>query len=122
MGKQRPGYWAEWYSNPENRKRHKAAAHARTKAVRKAIREFLNLAKDRPCSDCGETYPPWVMQFDHLPGSGKIFMVASANKLGVSLEKVQREIAKCEVVCANCHAHRTYERGMRRGASDPCKV
>lgn len=55
------------------------------------------------------------MQFDHLPGSKH----AKEFKLGlrssnVSVSKVLVEIAKCEVVCANCHAERTYQRLMEK--------
>lgn len=45
------------------------------------------------------------MQWDHLPGSAKIDEVSNMVR-----EKILKEIAKCEPVCANCHCIRTYER------------
>lgn len=78
-------------------------------------------AKDRvPCSDCGVAYRYWVMQHDHVPDRGeKSFTVALTYTGGPRRVRVTRvallaEIAKCEVVCANCHAERTHSRGGQR--------
>lgn len=70
--------------------------------------EFLRSIKKRPCTDCGFRFNPWQMQFDHVRGR-KLFVIASSGA-DVSVSKLRREIAKCEVVCANCHAERTYRR------------
>lgn len=60
------------------------------------------------CVDCGFNVTPLALQFDHLPGFRKLFVIgAAANR---SWESVQAEIAKCEVVCANCHFVRTTTR------------
>src|SRR4051794_19485248 len=66
-------------------------------------------AKDVPCKDCRHRYPFYVMQFDHLPEYKKLIKLSTASKLH-SKEAVRTEIAKCEVVCANCHAERTFQR------------
>lgn len=63
---------------------------------------------DRPCADCGRSFHPAAMEWDHLPGQEKIAEVGSL--YGGSRERVLTEIAKCELVCANCHAVRTFER------------
>lgn len=62
-------------------------------------------AKSKPCADCGIEYPYYVMQFDHT--KEKLFNI-SQNITRVSMQTLMQEIAKCEVVCANCHAERTY--------------
>lgn len=90
----------------------KARAEAHRKRRREEVRCLIRAAKDRPCCDCGVRYPPYVMQFDHRRGE-KSFTVGDANTRGMPLAKVEREIAKCDVVCANCHAERTYQRGQR---------
>ena len=57
--------------------------------------------------DCGIKYPPYVMDFDHL--GDKEFVISK----GVSMHspiKLLKEIAKCDVVCSNCHRLRTYNR------------
>lgn len=97
----------------ESRRQHylnnKQAYIDRAKANTAAIVAYMREQKDRPCMDCGLPYPPYVMQFDHRPGEAKAGNVASMARLG-SLRKVKDEIAKCDVVCANCHAERTYAR------------
>jgi hypothetical protein len=70
------------------------------------IREYIQKTKDVPCKDCGVKYPPWVMQFDHL--RDKSFDISRTSSAGIN--KIMAEIDKCEVVCANCHADRTYKR------------
>lgn len=91
-----------------NRERHNEMIHARTERVRREravlILEYLRC---HPCVDCGET-DPIVLEFDHL--RDKIMDVTSLAKGGHSWRVVMDEIAKCEVVCANCHRRRTAAR------------
>lgn len=73
-----------------------------------ANRAWLREYKESiPCTDCGLFFPYYVTQFDHV-GSDKKFNIGdqSTNSRAVLL----REIAKCELVCANCHAERTHQR------------
>lgn len=49
------------------------------------------------------------MQFDHL--GEKQFEISQAIWTK-SLLLVVEEIAKCDLVCANCHAERTHKRGL----------
>ena len=72
-------------------------------------REFFNEIKSVPCTDCGIQYPPYVMQFDHRTDEVKLFTIASRWQL--SKKRLLAEIAKCDIVCANCHAERTHSRG-----------
>ena len=50
------------------------------------------------------------MDFDHLPGSLKLFEIATWVHAGKSIIKLEEEIAKCEIVCAVCHRVRTKAR------------
>jgi hypothetical protein len=84
---------------------------------RTAVRE----AKNKPCTDCGVRYPYYVMEFDHLDADAKHFNV-SAGVTQVSHERLLTEIAKCEVVCANCHAERTHQRKQARKGAKPDAV
>jgi hypothetical protein len=68
----------------------------------------MRAGKDHPCVDCGVQYPAYVMQFDHLPQHEKLFILSEAEHYGH--QKIVDEIAKCEVVCTNCHLQRTYKR------------
>ena len=81
---------------------------------RAEIRNAINAAKAEPCADCGMSYPYYVMQFDHL--DDKKFTISKYVRNGRSIEDVLAEIAKCDVVCANCHAERTYRRKLAGGA------
>lgn len=65
--------------------------------------------RDKPCTDCGVSFHPAAMQWDHI-GDDKEMNVSDAVRHGRSKERILAEIAKCELVCANCHAVRTYER------------
>lgn len=65
-------------------------------------------AKSKPCVDCDIQYEYYVMQFDHLPGYLKLFNLSLYRKY--SIQEIIREIAKCEIVCSNCHAKRSYAR------------
>lgn len=50
------------------------------------------------------------MDFDHANG-GKSGNVARMVSCGYKLELIKEEIAKCELVCSNCHRLRTHVRG-----------
>lgn len=64
------------------------------------------------CADCGYNKHPAALEFDHRPGEKKLFNIGE--KVGsYAIERIWAEIAKCDVVCANCHAIRTAERRQR---------
>ena len=73
---------------------------------------IVDAIKSQPCTDCGVRYPPYVMDFDHLPGSAKLGIVAKMKQHARS--RLLREISKCDVVCANCHRERTHRRRHER--------
>ena len=74
----------------------------------KKRRALIDSFKSVPCMDCGEVYPPYVMDFDHRPENEKSFTISKS--LNVDLEKLMMEIEKCDVVCSNCHRMRTHNR------------
>lgn len=90
-------------------------------------RELLNQMKmERGCADCGYNAHPAALQWDHRDGADKDRAASAGGRafaLGWAWERILAEIAKCDVVCANCHAVRTAERGytggrpMHRGSS-----
>lgn len=61
------------------------------------------------CQDCGEKYPHYILEFDHVSGSRKIDNVYRVLKK-YGEEKAWQEVKKCDVVCANCHKQRTFLR------------
>jgi hypothetical protein len=75
--------------------------------------EYLAM-KQSPCADCRMTFIPWVMEFDHIDPDNKI---SDVSRLRVApTELLLEEIAKCDVVCANCHRIREYNRWLSRQA------
>lgn len=79
------------------------------------VREYL---RTHPCVDCGED-DPVCLDFDHI-GDNKVLDVALLVQRAYSLKRIQEEIAKCNVRCANCHRKITAKRrddssGLTRG-------
>jgi hypothetical protein len=89
----------------KNKDKYKESFYRNKERRRRLMRE----AKARPCIDCQIQYPYWVMQFDHL--KDKEFNIGQEG-YHVGIERLLAEIAKCDVVCANCHAHRTRMRSV----------
>jgi hypothetical protein len=82
-----------------NKKRNKA---------RRFIEEYK--INNSVCQDCKISYPPHMLDFDHVRGT-KVDGIANMIK-GANIDLIIEEINKCEIVCANCHRHRTW---IRRG-------
>ena len=73
-------------------------------------KEYVRDLKEKhPCSDCGEFYHYSQMDFDHIQGKKKHNVSRYANS-AVSIKTIKDELAKCELVCANCHRLRTWIR------------
>ena len=96
-----------WATLTPERKREKAAV-ANRRATK--IRRWLDAYKgERGCVDCGYREHHAALHFDHVRGE-KALNVCNAK----SVAQAEREIEKCDVRCANCHAVRTF-------ALYPCK-
>lgn len=63
--------------------------------------------ENNPCSDCLEYNSYFQMDFDHL--KNKKFKISKAI-YSTSLKNIKDEMAKCDLVCGNCHKIRTYIR------------
>ncbi len=53
-----------------------------------------------------------MLDLDHISDNKK-FGLADYRSHTIDIELIKAEIAKCEVVCANCHRIRTYQRSGR---------
>ena len=70
--------------------------------------EFLRDLRRVPCEECGETLQPHQMDFDHRDRSTKSFGLTWARSMLTPRPRLLEEVAKCDIICANCHAIRTY--------------
>jgi hypothetical protein len=92
--------------------RHRELYRDKNRRKRERVRALVREYKSRPCADCKGLFPFYVMDFDHREGENKMAQVAMMVN-NVSLERLLDEIAKCDIVCANCHRVRTYSREQR---------
>jgi hypothetical protein len=75
----------------------------------------LDQLRSVPCADCGKRYAQCSMDFDHRDPTRKVARVPSL--VGrASLDRILAEAAKCDIVCANCHRLRTFERRKKPAA------
>lgn len=82
----------------------------RNAARKDRIREFIRAAKDVPCMDCGVKYSYYVMDFDHR--EDKAFNISNMMARMMSIDTIQKEMNKCDVICSNCHRERTHKRRL----------
>lgn len=78
------------------------------KTLRVNLLNYKRELRKRPCADCGKTFPPVAMDFDHLPEFEKTNTISHSGVVSVSW--IDTEVAKCEVVCVLCHRDRTKSR------------
>ena len=97
-------YDREYYHAGGNERRktkrdHSKAIYSRNKAF---VRDLLN---SRCCNACGET-DHIVLEFHHRPDESKLNNVT--DMMSLSIETIETEIAKCDILCANCHRRLHY--------------
>ncbi|TXH11668.1 MAG: hypothetical protein E6R04_01065 [Spirochaetes bacterium] len=88
----------------QKRKRENRAS--RKKQIARNREYIASILLDSKCMDCG--YSNWIaLELDHRNPTEKHDAVTRMVNDGVMLERIKAEVAKCDVVCANCHAIRT---------------
>jgi len=100
----------DWYVR--NADTHKANIYqnklSNVNQARDFVRDYL---ATHHCVDCGES-DIRVLEFDHVRGKKRQTVGLLING-GYPLSTILEEIAKCEVVCSNCHKKRTYKGSWR---------
>jgi len=102
-------YQRKFYA--ENKEKQLKKIYANRAKRRARLKETINNIKNTPCKDCGNIYHPEAMDFDHL--GNKEFNIANAMRDVKNLDRVLKEVEKCDIVCSNCHRVRTAKRAGR---------
>lgn len=78
---------------------------ARRKVMRKTHQELkLSLC----CVRCGESHPA-CLDFHHRDPTQKDIVLSRIASTGWGHVRIQKEVAKCDILCANCHRKLHYE-------------
>src|SRR5579859_7354703 len=93
--------WPMPFNDPDVRR-----AYQRAYQRQWYLKTYVDQVKAQPCLDCGGRYPPFVMDFDHVRGD-RVDAVSRFRAGRLARARLEAELAKCEVVCANCHRRRT---------------
>ena len=89
-------YQRRWYQ--VNKEKHKASV---ARSRRRRIERFQEFKQGLKCNRCGEGHIA-CLEFHHLDPDAKEQSIARACRRW-SWEHLMAEVAKCEVLCANCH-------------------
>ena len=92
-----------WYES--NQEHHKENVKVNRQISKQRARDYVyQYLLTHSCSNCGES-DPRVLEFHHVHGKDREIgrMVAE----GFSVEAIAAEIARCQVLCANCHRRLT---------------
>ena len=103
----RRAYDREYHANRSDSEKLRKAS-LQTQRYKKNLQWVRDVKAQKRCVDCG-TRDYRVLHFDHLPEYEKVISIADALRRGYSQKKIMDEMAKCEVVCANCHSIRVFE-------------
>lgn len=92
-----------YYEN--NKVKEQSRIKERRVELKKTYKEFKKTLK---CTLCNEDHPA-TLQFHHLDPNEKEIEVSLAVTNGWSFKRIEEEIKKCIVLCANCHMKEHYE-------------
>ena len=90
----------------------KPCSLARLQQHRQEMREYLNQKKlSSGCSICGYNKCAFALHFDHINPLTKDNKGNSrAVEVSWSKERIDKELTKCVILCANCHAEKTFQK------------
>jgi hypothetical protein len=100
-------YMREWYR--KNKAKHIAYVRNRDEKIKTWLKEYK---KSLQCEVCGENHPA-CLEFHHTNPSEKKFSIGRMKDY-MSWKSLNAEIAKCRILCANCHRKEHYEQKEKK--------
>lgn len=116
------------YKNPKDKKKHakKYYKNNKEKILKKnreyrvkVMRWFKEYKSTLKCSRCPEDHPACI-DFHHK--KEKKYLISNMIWAGKSIENIKKEIAKCEIICANCHRKEHYGENAVKAEADDVPV
>jgi hypothetical protein len=95
--------WTTWVRSAPGRYRCKQCRIEAVSGRRRRVKEILVGEAGGACRLCGYSRYAGALQFHHVDPAEKTFALSSRG-LARSLAKARKEVAKCVLLCANCHA------------------
>ena len=99
-------YHKAWYQH--NKPAIRASRRKSTALLRGRLAARNADLKSGPCMDCGRTFPPCAMDWDHRDPGIKRMTITQMVSAGLGFDTIMAEINKCDLVCAVCHRIRTH--------------
>ena len=91
----------------ENLEKHRqVTAKRKNRLIKEVQKKLIEYLEKNPCVSCGEN-DILTLDFDHIHNKEKeiCYVVGS----GWCWDRVEKEINKCQVLCANCHRKKTHK-------------
>jgi len=89
-----------------NRKAYLARRSEQNRKAYKKCKPFVDRVKLMyGCAFCGYKQHPSALHFDHLDPKTKVASIAKM--MSGSVQNIKKEMRKCRILCANCHAVHT---------------
>ncbi len=101
-----PEYDRQYYKNSNKAKKIRQVAERKQRLYKR----LSDLKAAVGCSRCPER-EACALDFHHL--GGKLYTISHMVQIGLGWAKIEAEIKKCIILCANCHRKETYGNKVR---------
>jgi hypothetical protein len=99
----RKAQWKKWYEKNKRDPKYREKLRKFDDKRRVELREwFEDYKSSLSCQQCGESHPA-ILDFHHRNPEEKLYEVSVMPGRSMSKERTLEEIAKCDVLCSNCH-------------------
>jgi hypothetical protein len=109
-------YFQKYYARPDRKERLKKQVRERKRSIRAWYLEYKSKQSCIVCGMSGEKNP-WAIEFHHRDPTEKSDLVSSFVASGYSRKRIEEEIEKCDILCANCHRSKHFQERNADGSS-----